>query len=187
MILMKTNRQLAQYFSQQLGYKIDLDIVKNTNQSKSASRQSLTQLLKRNKSGDRTRAKSMIFPMRTLSLCHSDNKGFSAQAIDKKIKGIGIDFEPNHTLNPKHMALYTSKREQRLSKPSSATRLWTVKEAMHKANHQNHKIGWLSAYQLKTPNQWSGRAYLSKPGSHKQYRYSSLNTFGGVLTLAIAI
>lgn len=187
------HKHLSQYLSRSLNTKIDIFLHKKEEAKTQSemSRYALWQLLTRHRIGCRHKAKSMRFPQKNFSVSHSGNLGIAVMGLDKHIQGIGVDFEPKAQLKPSGIALYTTCHERKkLNKPISrqlATRLWTIKEAIHKSNPNNRSVGWLSAYKLPNPKRHSGFATLKKFKPKYFFRYTSIEISGGILSIAITI
>lgn len=193
--LIINHHSLDYFFSQALNSKISIhscvaDKLGDSVDDSELSRYSLWQLFKTHKLGCRTKAKSVRFPKTKASVCHADNKGFAVVSHDNNVKGIGIDFEPKHQIKPSWLSTFSGKQENaQLHSPTSetATRLWTVKEAAHKANPNNHRIGWLSAYSLSNPNLWLGKVTAKKNYGRDHYYYASKAYTNGILSIVINI
>jgi acyl carrier protein len=95
------------------------------------------------------RTTGCTFPHRRLSLAHTDGAGIAAAAvgaIPATLTGIGVDIEPKRDADPRTARFFLSEREQAWlnSVPLQAraehqVRLWTVKEALFKADTANQR------------------------------------------------
>ncbi len=89
------------------------------------------------------------FPHRRLSLAHTDRAGVAAAAIGSlpaTLTGIGVDVEPERDADSRTARFFLSEREQAWlgSVPSQVraehqVRLWTIKEALFKADAANRR------------------------------------------------
>lgn len=127
-----------------------------------------------------------FFPHSKISLTHSGNYALAIQALDQKIQGIGLDFEKNRILRKKAAKFFLSQNEinwlnelpeEKISK--NLLRLWTVKEALFKADLNQTKF---NNYFIENPQNLIGTAL--KHNSKEVYNFASLELFGGYLSLA---
>ena len=107
------------------------------------------------------------------------------------VLGIGMDVETNRGVHPDaaRFFLTDSEREWLKEQPgitSSNTllRLWTVKEAIFKADPDNgEKI--IGEYILDEPSAWAGSAYR-RDCRFLQFHYTSIQMHDGFLSIAIS-
>lgn len=135
----------------------------------------------------------VTFPNKSLSLTHTQtiaiamalNLSSSARVC---VLGVGIDFEPDRTLESKMHRFFLQPIElEQLavsSKDNRPLQLWTIKEALFKADPANE--GRMPGeYTVVDVNASHGAAY-DPCNQHKQFVYASTRTTGGFLSAAIA-
>jgi len=106
--------------------------------------------------------------------------------------GIGIDIETNRSVQAEAARFFLTEgerewlgRENRSTSPQTLLRLWTVKEAIMKADPANtDKL--LGDYMLENPSQWRGNAY-PRDRTFLRFQYSSVKLDQGFLSIAIAV
>jgi hypothetical protein len=100
------------------------------------------------------------------------------------ISGIGLDIETGRSIRPEAAKFFLDETEQAsIQDPKALLRLWTVKEAIFKADPDNNeKI--LGDYILENPSEWSGSAY-PRGREFVRFRYSSVQIDDGFLSIAI--
>jgi len=110
-------------------------------------------------------------------------------APNTPLLGVGVDLETNRSVHPDTARFFLTEGEQEwlksLGRPDSSEdllRLWTVKEALLKADPETGKM--LGDYAIEDPSQWTGNAY-PKDRKFLRFRYSSLQVDGGFLSIAI--
>ena len=104
--------------------------------------------------------------------------------------GIGLDIETNRRVHPEAARFFLTDQEQKWLKELGGEgssqhllRLWTVKEAIFKADPENdEKI--LGDYVLENPSQWDGSAY-PKDRKFLRFYYSSIQIDEGFLSIAL--
>ena len=103
--------------------------------------------------------------------------------------GVGLDIETNRAVQPAAARFFLTDGEQEWLKksaggsPHDLLRLWTVKEAIFKADPENdRKI--LGDYVLENPSQWDGSAY-PKDRMFLRFYYSSIQLDEGFLSIAL--
>jgi phosphopantetheinyl transferase (holo-ACP synthase) len=106
--------------------------------------------------------------------------------------GIGIDVETTRPVNPESARFFLTTTERESLKeagadtsPRTLLRLWTVKEAIMKADVKNTER-MLGDYTLENPLQWRGVAY-AQDRTPLQFHYSSLQMDHGFLSIAIVV
>ena len=134
--------------------------------------------------GRRADTSVLRFPHPGLSITHAGTRAF-ALAIDG-VQGVGIDFEPigrrpgeptwPYFLDPTERRLLAEGEDDPL-------RLWTVKEALFKADPHNGSR-WLADYSLDDPRATQGRAMAFGPGPALHLRWTCVTTHGGWLAAA---
>jgi hypothetical protein len=114
-------------------------------------------------------------------------KPFDPKAV---LLGVGLDIETNRLVQPEAARFFLTDSEQEWLKELGGQdssqhllRLWTVKEAIFKADPENgEKI--LGDYILESPSQWDGSAYPKDRKSLRFY-YSSIQLDEGFLSIAL--
>ena len=104
--------------------------------------------------------------------------------------GVGLDIETNRVVQPAAARFFLTDGEQEWLKELGGhgssqhlLRLWTVKEAIFKADPENgQKI--LGDYVLENPSQWDGSAY-PKDRMFLRFHYSSIQLDEGFLSIAL--
>lgn len=134
----------------------------------------------------------LAFPNPRFTLSHS--AGFAVAAAfpgaADGATGIGVDFEGHRPVKAGTVRFYLSESER--SRPEAAAlterdllRLWTVKEALFKADPGNRSAGWsLGAYQVDGSLEDMAGTARSGP---RAYRFASLALEEGFLSLAITL
>lgn len=120
-------------------------------------------------------------PCTGISLTHN-GKWSIAAGIDNG-QSIGVDFESWHQIDDAMLRWYLTPDEQRQMKTASQftrLRLWTIKEALYKANHSSREFA-LTDFELEQVSALTGKAC----GPDKRFRYTSLILRQGLLSLAI--
>ena len=100
------------------------------------------------------------FPNKRISLSHCSNVSVAAGFItkDESIEGIGVDIELTRIVSDSHAKFYLSSKERKITRNNDdRIRLWTVKEALFKAD-QNNKNKVLSDFKIKNPKLHRGKA-----------------------------
>ena len=154
-------------------------------------RTTLGRMLVQARQGRVFQARRMKFPQHSYSISHCRETVFCALATDRRIHGLGVDLELDRAIPPTADRLYLSEREQRILEAGSAysntdlLRVWTVKEALFKADMENRRRGWLFSYECFDPCRISGRAWVrSKPAANR-FRFASIPFRSGYLSLAV--
>ena len=100
------------------------------------------------------------------------------------LSGIGLDIETGRSVDLEVARFFLTESEQADSQDQrTLLRLWTVKEAIFKADPENNeKI--LGDYALEDPSQWRGTAY-SRRSKLLRFHYSSIEVDDGFLSIAV--
>lgn len=132
----------------------------------------------------------IAFPNASYSLAHSGGTAVAAGAGGRMLRGIGIDLELHRCVNPRAARYFLSAREWSSLEQMGADgtdrllRLWTVKEALFKADPNNaHRV--LADYRLLDPLLNRGRAILIS-GGDTRFSYASFRVPGGYLSAAVS-
>lgn len=131
---------------------------------------------------------SLLFPNTHYSLTHSDTIAIAIGASpNSEIKGLGIDFEAHRLIKDRALKFYLSPEEQLLLSSvdcnENRLRLWTVKEALFKANINNTDTLYLD-YQIKDVASLIAEASCEKTQS--LFKYASIPFESGYITVAYA-
>ena len=103
---------------------------------------------------------TLSFPHPTLSLSHTKDCAVAIGVLagPMKIDGIGIDLELSRSVQDEHTRFYLSKSERKSAiDDEQRLRLWTVKEALFKADPDNHNAV-VGHYRIQTPLALCGQA-----------------------------
>lgn len=131
------------------------------------------------------------FPHPHLSLTHSGPLALAIGTEARAVRGLGVDLEQRRTIRPDVDRLFLREAEQRwlaTTDPSERAfellRLWTIKEAVFKADPNNHGRQ-LYDYVLDDPSSTCGGARLAAGG----WKCIYLNTWlpEGVVSVAAFI
>ena len=98
--------------------------------------------------------------------------------------GIGLDIETGRSVSLETARFFLTESERAGSQDQrTLLRLWTVKEAIFKADPKNdEKI--LGDYAIENPLQWRGTAY-SRGSKLLRFHYSSIEVDDGFLSIAV--
>lgn len=135
--------------------------------------------------GDGACARELAFPHPRYSLTHAGGLALAAAAADGGVPGIGVDLELRHGMDLRASRLFLSPQERaRAGNDARALlRLWTVKEALFKADPRNRgRI--LADYRLADARRWAGEARAA--GDSMRFRYASAPLAGGIVSVAVA-
>lgn len=134
----------------------------------------------------------VTFPNAGCSLTHSGGIAVAAGASGWTARGIGIDLERRdgngvRSHFPEARFFLRAKEWSRIRRSDSIAgellRLWTVKEALYKADLDNEKRV-LADYLLPDPSRCHGHAALASGGS-AHFRYASFRVPGGFFSIAV--
>lgn len=120
---------------------------------------------------------ALRFPCATCSLTHAGGLAVAA-GVRGEVAGVGVDLELARALDPRTARFFLDARERR---PGELLRLWTVKEAVFKADPANDGRT-LRDYELLEPGAWTGRA-RTPDGTRTLHATSPFH--GGYLTVAV--
>ena len=181
-------------FSKALNTRIDLVIEEQMNiaASKKLSRRVLGKLIKRRSDLKQEDAAQLVMPHARYSLTHCLNTVAAVANRFKHAMGIGIDLEYGRSMDPRAAKFFLTHEEQRIVNASDHVnqqllRLWTVKEAIYKADLNNQCNFWFFDYETQNPVASIGIATKVSCRSKKKFRYASMPYQDGFLTIAIAI
>ena len=134
---------------------------------------------------------AITFPHRCLSLSHSGEYAVALATDSACQVGAGIDLELDREPHPESARFFLREREQAWLMRQEANdhsvqllRLWTVKEALFKADPGNQGTGLLD-YALEDPGEARGDAWVAG-GRLLWMRYATLQLGPGALSVAIA-
>jgi 4'-phosphopantetheinyl transferase EntD len=126
------------------------------------------------------------FPHPKMSLTHSENWAVAIGSVSPKLDGIGVDLEvkipkpetARRFLNPSELVWL--RRMDETDHPRLLHRLWTVKEAIFKADPENAGRT-LRDYALADPGFVAGRARRGQ----RTFHYASFEVPRGFLSVAV--
>ncbi len=126
------------------------------------------------------------FPHPRVSLSHGGPWAVAAGLLRDddlaRVAGVGVDVEPDRPLAEEHARFFLSERERALVTSSDERlRLWTVKEALFKADPENERTV-VGSYETADPSAREGVAF-SRSG--RVFDYASRRVPFGWLTLAL--
>ncbi|RMI29440.1 4'-phosphopantetheinyl transferase superfamily protein [Nocardia stercoris] len=131
---------------------------------------------------------ALSFPHRRLSLSHSGIRSAAALTVGAtdRIAGVGIDLEAPRAVDPRTARFFLRPGElDAATDPAAHLRLWTIKEALFKADPANAGA-LLTDYRLDDPAAPTGTAH--KPGSPGlRFCYRSDFRAGLYTTVAVAL
>jgi len=132
---------------------------------------------------------TLWFPHKVISLSHSGPYAVAAGVKSRATSGLGVDLELSRTPKPGSERFFLNAQEQvwiltalPITRPRELLRLWTVKEALFKANPHN-RDSLLGHYGLIDPQALAGQASWRGDESIR-YRYGTLALDDGFLTIA---
>ncbi|MFC5724228.1 4'-phosphopantetheinyl transferase superfamily protein [Streptomyces gamaensis] len=140
------------------------------------------------------------FPHRRLSLSHGEGTAVAAGAVPRsaatahRLRGLGVDFEADRPARVDTARFFLDERERsylaalpEAARAGERLRLWTVKEALFKADPHNRRTV-LHDYRTADPAARSGRARTPHDTRHDTvFGYTSARIPGGRLTVAAAL
>ncbi len=138
-------------------------------------------------------ASMLTMPHAHYSLSHCLNTVVAVANRLTDAMGIGVDLEYGRSVNPMSAKFFLTKKEQVITTEDDSTsghllRIWTVKEAVFKADLENHSNFWFFDYETQDPQAWTGIATkLNNHNRQKKFRYTSIPYRDGFLTVALAI
>lgn len=131
------------------------------------------------------------FPNARYSLTHSRGVAIAVGVEEVRLRGIGVDLETGRTPRVESARFFLGPREQEWClrfEPSVRSehlqRLWTVKEALFKADPHNRNTG-LVDYVVEYPGKPKGRVFTAG-GRELAMAYGSIPFAGGALSVAIS-
>ncbi len=125
------------------------------------------------------------FPNVRVSLTHSGDAAVAVAATN--LRGIGVDLELGRGPGAATERLFLGEHERHVVAelgPRARLRLWTVKEALYKANLGNSET-WFTHYLVDDPRRDGGTAFIERAGGRLEMRYASIEQLGGYLTVAV--
>jgi 4'-phosphopantetheinyl transferase EntD len=139
------------------------------------------------------------FPNPRFSLSHSGDFAVAvAVAVAEKaapsahgLAGIGVDLEVGRVPARRGATFFLTEAEclhvdqlGPAEQPEALLRLWTVKEALYKANPENQTT-WFTHYAVEAPGLHTGNAVVAIP--KRRLRFTSLPVPSGYLSFAICL
>jgi len=155
-------------------------------------RAALKPLMRRLRAGDDTA--SLTFPHTRFSLAHTDEAAVAIATPTAQGLGIGVDVERADRQPQERAArFFLSAAEQKwlaaqpaADQPLALLRLWTVKEALYKANPDNAGTV-LNEYETHNPGANAGTARILLPGSMWLFRYATYAFADAVVSIALTV
>ncbi|GAB1640688.1 4'-phosphopantetheinyl transferase family protein [Krasilnikovia sp. MM14-A1259] len=133
--------------------------------------------------GERVDTDRLVLPHPRLSLTHCAGVAVAVGVRSRFSTGIGVDLEAVRPVNPGIARLFLTPAERAHlgeAPPDVLLRLWTVKEAVFKADTGNGgRI--LADYELCRPAAWSGRATRGAA----RFRYRTVELPGHLVSVAV--
>ena len=115
-------------------------------------------------------AATCSFPHPRLSLTHADEGAIAAGSIGARPTGLGVDLEPDRPVDPRTTRFFLDDAERawlarmpEADRAAEQLRLWTVKEAVFKADLAN-RDAMLGDYATELPGALAGRARRRSTG-----------------------
>ncbi len=102
----------------------------------------------------------LTFPNSRFSLSHCANLAVAAGLLTKQksIDGVGVDMELNRSVTDMHTKFYLSQKERQSALDNDdRVKLWTIKEALFKADPDN-RYTVLGDYEIEDPSLFQGKA-----------------------------
>lgn len=181
-------------FSKALNASIDLVIEEHINDaaSKKLSRQVLGKLINQCRDRRQEDAAQLVMPHPRYSLTHCLNTVAAVANPLKHAMGIGIDLEYGRSVSQQAAKFFLTHKERLIvdtydNVNQQLLRLWTIKEAIYKADMNNRCNFWFFDYETQNPGALVGTAIKVNCQSKKKFRYASMPYQDGFLTIAIAI
>ena len=113
-----------------------------------------------------------------------------------RLRGIGVDLELGRFPAPRSASFFLTDGERRhvdrlppVQQSETLLRLWTIKEALFKANPSN-RMTWFTHYALEAPDLRTGSAAVAagpEEGRTPGLRFTSLRVQSGYLAFAICL
>lgn len=142
---------------------------------------------------------TIALPHQNFSLTHSADLAFAANVTMHGIRavkhlGTGVDFEARREVNPRSARFFLQQseldwieRRSKLKKNFHLLRLWTIKEALFKADMSNRSAPrFPGQYELTNPAALCGTAFHpALPGIRFLYATAVLNE--GLVSVAVAL
>jgi phosphopantetheinyl transferase (holo-ACP synthase) len=130
------------------------------------------------------------FPNSRFSLTHSGEVAIAVGTNSAELSGIGVDLELNRPVREGTARLFLNAEEQawllgrhELLRSKALLRLWTIKEALYKADPSNSER-WLTDYEIESPAAPWGNAFV-RGDEPCEFCYSCFELVEGFLTVAI--
>lgn len=129
-------------------------------------------------------------PHRNLSLTHAADVAVAAYTAAGHVEGVGVDYEPHGPVAGRLARFFLTDREltshiDEQQHGDHLLRLWTVKEALFKATHDNDQLT-VRDYECHEVWNWQGSASLL-PRAGLRFRYVTVAAMGGYLSVAVAV
>ncbi len=110
------------------------------------------------------------------------------------IRGIGVDLELDRRVKSATARFFLTEAERRVvdelpaaERTRALLRLWTVKEALYKADPENAG-SWFTAYAIEDPRRSSGHAARATAGNEGgEMRFMTFPLSGGYLSFAVCL
>jgi acyl carrier protein len=130
------------------------------------------------------------FPHPRLSLAHAGYGAIAAGSVGPRSAGLGVDLEPHRPVDPRTTRFFLDDAEQawlaripQADRAAEHLRLWTVKEAVFKADLAN-RDAMLRDYSTQPPGAQAGRA--GRRGTGQLFGFACARFQGAHLSVAAA-
>jgi len=135
--------------------------------------------------GDQPDTGPVTFPHDRYSLTHQGNWALAVGLLSEPFKGIGIDYQSGKSPSEKAVRLFLTQDEEMqlpMNRTADLLRLWTVKEALFKADSDNTQMRFVDYLLLDATAEVSELSC-----GQKQFHYASVEAFNGWVTVAVQI
>ncbi len=118
----------------------------------------------------------VTFPNLRYSLTHSGEWALAAGLLEAPFKGLGIDYQTGKPPSDKALRIFLTPEEQINCQSQDRLRLWTLKEALFKADMNNTQTRFVDYVIHDIP---------TLAGETNDFRYASVAVLDGWVSLAI--
>jgi 4'-phosphopantetheinyl transferase EntD len=125
------------------------------------------------------------FPHPSISLTHSGGVAIAAASTDTR-RGLGVDLEVEREPRPAMARFFLGERERAGARPEQLLRLWTIKEAVFKADPDNEATTYLD-YHVASPDDLVGEAARTTAEGVARFAYVATQFVGNALAVAAGV